>query len=64
MFLFILLDITFSKTLEDFNTPFFEPKPDEGLYEVTVGLEQPGLILAAYGHFDNDKYCDIAILNT
>ena len=38
-----------------FQTGFFQPYRDPGLYEVTVGLENQDRQLALYGYFNGDK---------
>lgn len=52
-----------ANTLEDFHTGIFQPHKDEGLYQVEIGLEHPDIILAGFGYFNSDKYCDIIVLN-
>lgn len=53
--------------LTDFNKNLYWEDPEEGLYNVDVGLKSdpksPGLNLAAFADLNNDKYTDIITLN-
>ena len=54
--LYLLISLALAtEDIRYFHTGMFEPNRSPGLYEVSIGLEAPGLVLSAFGYFDKDK---------
>ena len=53
--LFFFIRLVSALNLTFFDTGLFGSDKDSGVYVVDIGLERPGIILAAFGYFNIDK---------